>query len=264
MQFTFEFHDQDIELINAQLYLDDLLSNCTAGVSGEHEGVGGLKESSGQVVGGIGGFSGPSGKKEAGIGGKGEELHDQHVGRVWRFEEGGDRNGGSGLDSSAESLGTEGVCRNGHGGIDEVEDCRNLLGDCRAEFAEGNCVGVGGLGSRESLTNILLKLVRDKRRIMSSLHFQSCPLMIAQIVEQLCQIVHDVRGHLCKKDHVRADHRKQVRFQDHINQCNNNHNQEDNKDDGYNDVGVGYCCCYRFEIEGLTFVLSQTTLQLRQ
>ena len=57
-----------------------------------------------------------------------ERLHDQHVGRVRGFEEGGDRNGGSGLDSSAESLGTEGVCRNGHGGIDEVEDCRNLLG----------------------------------------------------------------------------------------------------------------------------------------
>ena len=103
-----------------------------------------MKESSGQVVRGIGGFSGLSGKKEAGIGGKGEELHDQHVGRVRRFEEGGDRRGGSGLDSSAESFGTEGVCRNGHGGIDGVEDRRNLLGDCRVDFAEVDCVGVGG------------------------------------------------------------------------------------------------------------------------
>ena len=118
------------------------MSKCIAGVGGEHEGAGGLKEASGQVVGGIGGFSGPSGKKEAGIGGKGEELHDQHVGRVWRFEEGGDRNGGSGLDSSVESSGTEGVCRNGQGGI-EVEDRR-------VDFAEEDCVGVGGSGSRES------------------------------------------------------------------------------------------------------------------
>ena len=157
--------------------------NCRAGVGGQCDGVGGLVEVSGQAVGGIGGFSGHL-REKAGIGGKGEELHDQHVGKVWIFVEGGDRNGGSGLDSSVESSRTKGVCRNGQGGI-EVEDGR-------VDFAEEDCVGVGGSGSRESHMNIVLKLVRDKRRIMSSLHFQSRPLLIAQIVEQICQIEHDV------------------------------------------------------------------------
>ena len=123
-------------------------------------------------------------------------------------------------------------------------------GYCRVYFAEEDCVGVGGLGSRESHMNKILKLIRDKRRIMSSLHFKYCPLLIAQIVEQTGQIEHDVR-YLCKRDHVDADNHKRVRFQDHINQCNTNHDHDEgNKDDGYNDVGVGYRCSSRFEIEG--------------
>ena len=48
-----------------------------------------------EVVGGIGRFSG---EIAGGIGGKGEEFHDQHVGKVCRIEEGGDRKGGLGVD----------------------------------------------------------------------------------------------------------------------------------------------------------------------
>ena len=33
------------------------------------------------------------GRAKGGIGGTGEEYNDQHVGKVWRFEEGGDRKG---------------------------------------------------------------------------------------------------------------------------------------------------------------------------
>ena len=123
---------------------------------------------------------GPSGEK-AGTGGIGQELQDQHVGKVWTFEEGDDRNGGTGSDSSVENEGKEDVCRNGHGGIDS-----------RVDFAEEHCVGVGGFGSsefvgvggcesRESHMNTFLGLVRDKRRILSSLHFQSCPPLIAPV-----------------------------------------------------------------------------------
>ena len=80
-----------------------------------------------------------------GIGGKGVEFHYQHVGKVWRFEEDCGRKGGSGMESSAESLGTEGVCRIRHGGIDKVEDCRNRSEVCRVDFEEASSDGVGGL-----------------------------------------------------------------------------------------------------------------------
>ena len=88
----------------------------------------------GEVLGGIGGFSG---EIAGGIGGKGDELNDQHVGKVWRFEEGVDRKGGIGVDSSEESSGTEGIDRSRHGGIDKVEDSRILLGDCTVILEEG-------------------------------------------------------------------------------------------------------------------------------
>ena len=45
-------------------------------------GVGGPKDVLGEVAGGIGGFSG---EIAGGIGGKGDEFHDQHVGKEWRF-----------------------------------------------------------------------------------------------------------------------------------------------------------------------------------
>ena len=60
-------------------------------------------------------------------GGKGEEYHEQHVGKVWRFEEGGDRNGGTGVDSE-EKLRKEDIDRSRSGGIDGSEDSRILLG----------------------------------------------------------------------------------------------------------------------------------------
>ena len=111
----------------------------------------------GKIAGGTGGFSGDI---AGGVGGKGEEFHDQHVGRVWKFEEVGDRKGGTGVDSSEESLGTEEVDRIGHDVTDEAEDSRILLGDCRVVIEEENCIGVGGLKScsisGESHLNICL------------------------------------------------------------------------------------------------------------
>ena len=125
-----------MSLISTQLYFHAFLGRCD-GVGGHHEGVGGLEELLGEVAGGIGGCSG---EIAGSIGGKGEEFYDQHVGKVWRFEEGGDRNGGSGMDSPEESLGMEGIGRIRHGGIDKVEDCGNRLGDCRVDFEDEGCV----------------------------------------------------------------------------------------------------------------------------
>ena len=51
------------------------------------------------------------------------------------------------MDSSAESLGMEGIGRSRHGGIHKAEDCKILLGDCRVDLEEENCIGVGGLKS---------------------------------------------------------------------------------------------------------------------
>ena len=137
-------HDQDIALIHTQLHLDEFLHRCQLGVGGNHEGVGGSQEVSG-IVGGIGGFSGSPGEMAEGIGGKGVEFHDEHIGMVWRFEEDGGRKGGSGMDSSAESRGMEGVCRIGHNGIDKVEDCRNRSEGCGVDFVEESNDGIGGL-----------------------------------------------------------------------------------------------------------------------
>ena len=83
------------------------------------------------------GFSRSPGEMAEGIGGKGEEFHDQHVGKVWRFEEGGGRKGGSGMDSSEESLGMKEIGRIGrikHGGIDKVEDCRKRSEGCKGRL----------------------------------------------------------------------------------------------------------------------------------
>ena len=97
------------------------------------------------MVGSIGGFSVSPRVMAEGIGGKGEEFHDQHVGKAWRLKEGGGRKGGSGMDSSKESLGMEEICRIRHGGIDKVQDCRNRSEGCRVDFAEESRVGIGGL-----------------------------------------------------------------------------------------------------------------------
>ena len=63
--------------------MDEFLSIFLLGVGGNHEGVGGLEEISGDVAGGIGGFSRVPGKMAGDIGGKGEEFYDQHVGKLW-------------------------------------------------------------------------------------------------------------------------------------------------------------------------------------
>ena len=177
-----------------------------------------------EVVRGTGGFS----ELAAGIGGKGEEFHYQFVGKVWRIEEGGDRKGGSGVDSSAESIGMEGIDRSRHGGIDKAEDCRFMLGDCRVDLEEEKCIGVLGLKScstsgesylnmllsqscsvpGESHLDICLKTIRDKRRMQSSLHFPLCLLSSPQIA-----IDHEVRADFCRIANHKAYHRcRTVRF----------------------------------------------------
>ena len=126
----------------------------------------------GKVAGGIAKLSG---EIAGGIGGKGEEFHDQHVGKVWRFGKGGGRKGGSGMDSSEESLGMEGIDGSRHGGIDKVEDFRILLGDCSVDFEDERRAGIGGLEScsmsGELHMNTCLRSICDRRRIQSSLHF---------------------------------------------------------------------------------------------
>ena len=67
----------------------EFLNSCD-GVGGHHEGVGSLDEIPGEIVGGICGFLGDNAGR---IGGIDEGVLDQHVGKVWRFEEGGDRKG---------------------------------------------------------------------------------------------------------------------------------------------------------------------------
>ena len=77
--------------------------------------------------------------------------------------------GGSGLDSSAESLGMKGIDRSRNGGIDRVEDRRNHLGDCRVDVDVESRVGIGGLESHcmsgEMHMNIFLRSIHDKSRI---------------------------------------------------------------------------------------------------
>ena len=83
-------------------------------------------------------------------GGRGEEFKDQHVGKGRRIEEGDDRYGGTGVDSSAERAGPE-DCRHGHlfcigKRAGNMVDCRMIgtedRGTSGVSFSEN--VGVGG------------------------------------------------------------------------------------------------------------------------
>ena len=111
-------------------------------------GVGGQNELSEECEGL--GSTGPGGAS-GGFGGIGAELQRQDGGKGWRIEEGGDRKGGSGLDSSTESLGTQGIDRSRSGGIEsedcgiESEDCRNRSEGSRVDFEEEGNDGVCGL-----------------------------------------------------------------------------------------------------------------------
>jgi hypothetical protein len=55
------------------------------------------------------------------MGGKGVESNEEHGGKVWSFEAVG-RNGGPGVDSSAEELGMKDIAGNGFGGVVESEE----------------------------------------------------------------------------------------------------------------------------------------------
>ena len=101
--------DQYLRLACAQTYFDEFVRDCV-------EGVGGPKDCLGDIaaaghVGHRGTEPEGLGKAKGGIGGIGEEYDDQHEGEVWRFEEGGGRKGGTGVYSSEEKLGTEGIDR---------------------------------------------------------------------------------------------------------------------------------------------------------
>ena len=141
---------------------------------GDCVGFGGWKDFSGED-GGVG-SKGLGGANE-GVGGKGEELKVQDGGMVRMIEEEGDRKGGFGSDSSVEKLGSEEIDRTRREGIEG-----GIEG--RVDIEEDSRIGFRGFGSRRTHMNIFFEVVRDKRRMLSSLHFQSCPLLIAQIVEQ--------------------------------------------------------------------------------
>ena len=105
--------------------------------------------------------------------------------------------------------------------------------------------------------NICLTSMRDKRRIESSVHFQSCTVSSSQIVEKSAQTDHSVKGRAqlpayCCKTNV--NNHKKVRLGD------NNQFNDSNDDDrgGNNGGGVGLCCS-SFEIRGLTSVLKSNT-----
>ena len=55
------------------------------------------------------------------FGGKGVESNEEHGGKVWRFEAVG-KNGGTGVDSSAEELGTKDIVGDGFGGVVRSEE----------------------------------------------------------------------------------------------------------------------------------------------
>jgi hypothetical protein len=161
-----DWHDQDFKLACLQQHLDNVLGDCV--------GFGGWKDFSGKD-GGVG-SKGLGGANE-GVGGNGEESKVQDGGMVRIIEEEGDRKGGCGSDSSVEKLGSEEIDRTRREGIEG-----GIEG--RVDIAEDDCIGFGGFGNRRSHMNIFFEIVRDKRRMLSSLHFQPCPLLIAQIVEQ--------------------------------------------------------------------------------
>ena len=111
-----------------------------------------------------------------------------------------------------------------------------------------NCVGVGGIKSIdtiESHMNIFLRSVLDKRRIESSLHFQSLPPLMSQSGHSVkwngrAQLPAD----LCRTS---ADHHKKVKFASD-NQLNNDNNDSDC---GGNNNGDVRSCCLIFECQGV-------------
>ena len=156
--------------------------------------------------------------KESGVRSQEGQLRESVEKEKSQFQD-----GGFGSDSSVEKLGSEEVDRTRREGIEG-----GIEG--RVDFAEDDRVGFGGFGSQRSHMDIFLEVVQDKRRILSSLHFQSCPLLIAQIVDQAeHEQAIDVKlsRYFCKIGHVEADNRRSVRFADNVNQCNNHDNHDD-------------------------------------
>ena len=134
-----------------------------------HDGVGGFQADDVRGVGDGGQGESPEGAS-GGRGGKGEGYHEQHVGKVWRFEEGGDRNGGLGADSSEENLGKEDIDRSRSGGIDGSEDSRILLEGCGRIVGTEDCrvVAIEDCRTGGSHMDLLLMTIVDVRRMYDS------------------------------------------------------------------------------------------------
>ena len=152
---------------------------------------------------GVGGHS--SGGAEGTGGGKGVESHEENGGKVWRFEA-GSRNGGTGVDSSAEELGTKDIAGEGFGGVVRLKE-RTRVG------TEDECGGLQGsfCGGRELHVDMFLTLLVDKRRMSRSLTLISHPVLTLQshsfmtcqhVVENTFQIDHGVKAEFSKNDLV--------------------------------------------------------------
>ena len=77
-----------------------------------------------------------------------------------------------------------------------------VVGDCRTRGELKSCSVAG-----ESHMLILLKTIRDSRRMHSSLHFQLCPSLISHEAKQ------KLRSDVCKMaSHKAYNHRRTVRF----------------------------------------------------
>ena len=144
-------HDQDCQLAYVQTYLGRFLHD-SVGVGGQSR----LSEECEGV-----GSNGPEGAS----GGIGAELKRQDGGKGWRIEEGGDRKGGSGLDSSAESLGMEGIDRSRSGGIGTEEFCGlrcSCCGGMKGSFCGGSSI------DNKSHMQMFLDTIIDVRRMYES------------------------------------------------------------------------------------------------
>jgi hypothetical protein len=178
---------------------------------------------------GVGGSTGniPGGV----IGGVGVESNDNHGGKGRRIKA-GRRNGGIGVDSSAEKEGTKDIAGEGFGGVVSWKERSDLGTEDEYEGLQGRFCGGGGSHIDMFLTSLI-----DRRKMDSSLTVHSHPLITLQSHSFMtCQhtilIDHsvkvsageiratgEIRTTLCKGDRVGN---KSVRFGKH---------DDDNDDD---------------------------------
>jgi len=139
---------RDIERIaETPMMLNGFLGECREGVGGievDREISADIGGSVGIGGGHVGKSVGVGGKSSGGArricGGKGVESHEENGGKVWRFEA-GSRNGGTGVDSSAEELGTKDIAGEGFGGVVRLEERTRVGTEEERGGLQGSCFG---------------------------------------------------------------------------------------------------------------------------